>query len=84
MEFVPHTAGKHQSVTHEMAKEHVMQKLQMEPQHGPDTVTCLRDGVDEGIPMRDQSDKRKRSVVSPLRNNSTKRWLRTGVAWIVN
>ena len=49
MEFVPHTAGEHQSVTHETVKEHTMQKLQIEPRHGLDMVKCLRDGADNGI-----------------------------------
>ena len=51
MEFAPHTAGKHQSVTCETVKEHTMQKLQIEPRHGLDLVKCLRDGADNGVPM---------------------------------
>ena len=51
MEFIPHIAGKHQSVTYDTVKEHIMQELQMELRHGCDIVECLRNGVNTGIPI---------------------------------
>ena len=51
MEFTPHVAGEHQSVTHDTVKEHTLQELQMELRHVHDTVKCLRDGVNNGTPM---------------------------------
>ena len=51
VEFTPHMAGKHQSVTCDTVKEHTLQELQKELRHGHDSVTCLRTGVNSGIPM---------------------------------
>ena len=51
MEFIPHTAGKHQSVTCDTVKEHMMQELQMELRHGHDIVKNLRDGTNKGVPI---------------------------------
>ena len=50
MVFTLHMAGKHQSVTCNTVKEHTLQELQKEPRHGHDLVTCLRAGVNSGIP----------------------------------
>jgi hypothetical protein len=51
MEFTPHIAGKHQAVTYETVKEHIMQELQIELKHGYDIVKCLRAGLRGGIPI---------------------------------
>ena len=44
MEFTPHTIGKHQSVTFDAVKEHILQKLQIELEDGHDIVECLHKG----------------------------------------
>ena len=51
MEFTPHTAGKHQSVTCDTVKEHMLQELQKELRRGHDSVTRLRAGVNPGVSM---------------------------------
>ena len=45
MEFAPHTAGKHQTVTHDTAKEHILQEMQKDLKHGYDTVESPRMGT---------------------------------------
>ena len=50
MEFAPHMAGEHQSVTHDMVKEHTLQDLQKDPRHGNDLVECPRKGINTGTP----------------------------------
>ena len=42
MEFAPHTAGKHQSVTYDAVKEHILLKMQKEMRHGHDLVKNLQ------------------------------------------
>ena len=51
MEFTPHTIGRHQPVTFDAVKEHILQELQIDLKHGRDIVDNLRSGVDEGIPL---------------------------------
>ena len=51
MEFTPHTIGRHQLVTFDAVKEHILQELQIDLQHGSDIVDNLRSGVDKGIPL---------------------------------
>jgi hypothetical protein len=50
MEFRPHIAGKHQLVTYDTVKQHILQEMQKDLKHGYDIVECLREGRDEGIP----------------------------------
>ena len=51
MEFTPHTIGKHQTVTFDAVKEHILQKLQIDLDDGHDIVECLRKGINTGIPL---------------------------------
>ena len=51
MEFTPNIAGRHQAVTYDMVKEHILQELQIELNHGYDIVKCLREGSNGGIPI---------------------------------
>ena len=51
MEFTPHIAGKHQAVTYDTVKEHILQALQKDLDHGYDIAKCLREGIDKGIPV---------------------------------
>ena len=51
MEFTPHIAGKHQAVTYDTVKEHILQELQKDLKHGYDIVKCLREGTNKGIPI---------------------------------
>ena len=47
MEFAPHTAGEHQTVTCDAVKEHILQEMQKDLKHGYDTVESLRTGTAE-------------------------------------
>ena len=51
MEFTPHIAGNHQTVTYDAVKEHILQELQKDLKHGYDIVKCLREGSNGGIPI---------------------------------
>ena len=51
MEFTPHIAGKHQAVTYDTVKEHILQEIQKDLKHGYDIARCLREGLDKGIPI---------------------------------
>ena len=45
MEFVPHVAGKHQTVTYDTVIEHILQEMQKDLKNGYDTVESLRTGT---------------------------------------
>ena len=51
MEFTPHIAGKHQSVTYDTVEEHILQELQIDLKHGHEIVKYLRVGTNTGIPI---------------------------------
>jgi hypothetical protein len=51
MEFTPHIAGKHQAVTYDTVKEHILQEIQKDLKHGYDIARCLREGLNKGIPI---------------------------------
>ena len=43
MKFVPHQSGKHQSATHDTAKDHVVNQIQKNYKNGNDTATAMRE-----------------------------------------
>ena len=51
MEFTPHTAGRHQTVTYDTVKEYILQEIQKELQNGSNLSVNLRKGTDVGIPI---------------------------------
>ena len=51
MEFTPHTAGKHQSVTYDTVVEHILQDIQKDLKNRSDMAVNLRNGVDTGVPI---------------------------------
>ena len=51
MEFTPHVAGKHQSVTYDTVKEHILQEIQKDLKNGSDMAVNLRIGFDSRIPV---------------------------------
>ena len=67
MEFTPHTAVKHQSVTYDMIKEHILQEIQKDLKNGSDMAMNLRKGIDCGIPVRKPI--RLRAVLAKSKTN---------------
>ena len=51
MEFTPHIAGKHQMVTYDTVKEHILQEIQTDLKNGSDMAVNLRNDSDDGIPI---------------------------------
>ena len=49
MEFTPHTAGKHQSVTYDTVEEHILQEIQKDLKNGSDLAVNLQKGLDSKI-----------------------------------
>ena len=50
MEFTPQIAGKHQSITFDAVKEHILQEIQTTLKNCLDLAVTLRSGTDTGIP----------------------------------
>ena len=42
MEFVPHVAGKHQTVTYDAVKEHILQEMQIDLRNGHEIIEYLQ------------------------------------------
>ena len=59
MEFTPHIAGKHQTVTYDTVKEHILQEIQKDLKNGSDLAVNLRNNNDIGIPI----NKPRRQIV---------------------
>ena len=51
MEFTPHIAGKHQTVTYDTVKEHILQEIQRELKNGSDIAVNLRNDNYTRIPV---------------------------------
>ena len=67
MEFTPHTAGKHQSVTYDTVKEHILQEIQKDLKNGSHMAVNLRKGKDNGIPVNKPI--RLRAVIDKSKTN---------------
>ena len=52
MEFTPLVAGKHQSVTYDSVKEHILQEIQKDLKNGLDMSMNVRKDEDSGIPKK--------------------------------
>ena len=50
MEFTPHTAGRHQTVTCDSVAEHMPQEIQKDLKCGSDVAVDLRKKIDTGTP----------------------------------
>ena len=61
MEFTPQIAGKHQSLTFDAVKEHILQEIQTKLKNGSDLAVNLRRGTDTGMP----EEKPVREIAKP-------------------
>ena len=48
MEFTPHTAGKHQPVTHDIIEKHILEVIQKDSKNGLDMAVNLRRNTRNG------------------------------------
>ena len=64
MEFTPLVAGKHQSVTYNSVKEHILQEIQKDLKNGSDMSVNLRKDNDSGIP----NSKPNRVIAKKIKN----------------
>ena len=51
IEFTPHVAGKHQTVTYDTVKEHILQEIQKELKNGSNIAVNLRKDKKTGMPL---------------------------------
>ena len=63
MEFTPHITGKHQSVTYDTVKDHILQEIQKDLKNGSDMAVNLRKDTDARIPIV----KPKRQIVKSVK-----------------
>ena len=68
MEFTPHIAGRHQKLTYDTVKEHILQELQKDLKNGSDIVVNLRGNTNIGIPV----SKPKRKIVRKIKTEKGK------------
>ena len=57
IEFTPHIAGKHQSLTYDTVREHILQEIQKDLKNRLDMAMILRQGKDIGISTKNQNDR---------------------------
>ena len=62
MEFTANTAGKHQPMACNTAKEHMLQEIQKDLKNGSDMAVDLRMGSDGGIPTKELMDGYEESI----------------------
>ena len=51
MEFTSHIAGKHQTVTYDTVKEHILQEIHTDLNNGLDMAVNIRKDIYDGIPI---------------------------------